>query len=310
MVAPNETVDLALASTLLRVLEGKSLSAAARQLGVPKSTVSRRLSTLEAQLGVQLLRRSPRSVVATDAGIAFADRAREALQTLDAAVAAARDSEGPPRGTVRITAAVDVGQELLAEPLAALTAEYPEIVIELGLFSRRVDLVAERWDLAIRAGDPGAGSLIAKKLASLGWGVYAAASYLETAAPIEAPSDLTGHRMVVFAPAIQLGMPTLEGPLGRFPIAPAGNLRADDLSFCLRAAESGAGIAMLPIKLAQRAEARGALVRVLPEYAAPGAHLNLVYVKDRYLSRAVAVVRDRLVAVLSDSAPKKAKAKL
>jgi len=151
-------------ATFVEVMRRDSLAAAARHLGVPKSTVSRRLARLEEQLDAKLVHRDAHRLTATPEGIRFYESVVDAIDALDSAVAAIEQSTTQPRGTIRITAPSDLGRMILIPQLVRFLERYPDIALDLVFTNRFVDLVQERVDLALRAGPVTEPSLIARKL--------------------------------------------------------------------------------------------------------------------------------------------------
>ncbi len=291
--------DLNHVDTFVRVVEAQSFTAAAKALGVPKSTVSRRVSALEESLGVRLLRRTTRKLSLTEAGTSYFDRASRALSAMYEASVAASDADAEPRGTVRMTAPVDLGVEILADLLTRFVAEYPAIQIDLALTARRIDLVEEAFDLALRAGRLDDSSLIARRVGSTGGALFAAPSYLERAGVPRKMSDLARHAFVMFRPRQGQVELSLEGPKGLEHVTVTGPLGVDDFSFVRRALLAGAGIGLLPTMYCQAELARRELVRVLPKHYWKSAGLHVVYPSGRYVPQRVALLRDFLTRELS-----------
>ncbi len=274
------------------VLETRSMTGAAKRLRLPKSTISRRIAALEEAVGVQLLRRSTRKVEPTEAGLAFSERSRQGLRLLEEARLIARDESGPPRGRVRITAPPDLAEDILTRPLTEIRATYPDIELELGLFPRRVDLAAEGWDLALRVASPGPESLVARLIATSDGGLYAAPVYLARKGTPRTIEDLDEHHWVELYPSTgPIPLRVVSG--GReLLIARKNSMRADDMRFCRRAAEAGAGIISLDEQVVGEAVAEGRLVRLLPKVRVIGPAIYLVYSKERYPTRAAKIVRE------------------
>ncbi|HEY8432432.1 MAG TPA: LysR family transcriptional regulator [Sandaracinaceae bacterium] len=291
-------MDLNRVAIFVKVVEEGGFTAAARALGLPKSSVSRAVALLESELGARLLRRSTRAVAMTEAGAAFYDRASRGLGALFEAREAVMELESAVRGTIRVTASVDVGVWMLAPLVARFARHYPEVLVDVVLTGRVVDLVEESFDLAVRAGSVGDEGLAARRLVpAVDFGLYAARSYLERhGVPRRAP-ELASHRCVLFRASRGRARWTLTGPRGEETVEVSGGVSADDFSFALECVASGAGIGLLPSFVAERGGA-GQLVRVLPKHVARGAPLHLVYPADRYLPRRVALFRDFLVAEL------------
>src|SRR5690349_2158359 len=145
-------MDLNHIAVFVRVVELESFTAAARALGLPKSSVSRTVTRLEDELGVRLLQRTTRQLHLTDAGHAFFESARRSLSELEEASCNVADLGKAPRGVVRITCPLDIGIVSLPDIVQAFVQKYPKVHIELSLSSRVVDLVADGFDLALRAG--------------------------------------------------------------------------------------------------------------------------------------------------------------
>lgn len=294
-------------ATFVSVVEAESFTAAAQVLGLPKSSVSRNVARLEQDLGVRLLQRTTRRLHLTDAGSAFYHKARGALSTLEEAALAAADHGTEARGTVRLTAPVDLG-EFLAEPIARFLCQHPQIQVDLVLTARLVDLVREGFDLALRASrllkDS---SLVARKIGSFSDGLYAAPAYLKRRGTPATLAELERHECLLFRVRGHRSTWTFRGPRGDEQVAVHGSITVDDMSFILHAVEAGAGIASLPHVLAARLLAAKRLVRVLPEYSQSNADLSLVLPSGRHIPARVALLRDYLIeslkAVLRPKAP-------
>lgn len=297
MVLSRGTIDFDDLRCFLAVVDHASVTVAARALGVPKSSVSRRVASLESSLGVSLLRRSTRSIVPTDAGRRYAGEARRALGILgDAARCASDVEEGPVHGRVRVTATPDIAREHLIRPIAEVRREHPDVHVELLLTPRRVDLVAEGVDLGIRVGTPGSDALVAKKLTTLEAHVVASPDYLRRRGRPASPDELADHAWVDFLNIHAVGELRLRSPTGKeHPLPRKFEVAADEVGFCIAAAEAGLGLTLLPASLVSEAVRKGLLEVVLPRHVVAGPPLWLVYPKDRFASRAVTAVRDAIV---------------
>jgi DNA-binding transcriptional LysR family regulator len=160
-------MDLNRVSAFVRVVHDGSFTAAARALGLPKSSISRSVAQLEQDLGIRLLHRTTRQLHLTDAGAAFYERVSRALGDIDEATTAASDTQAELSGVVRVTAPVDLGVWSLASIIARFVRKHPKIRVELSLTGRVVDLVAEGFDFAVRAGPLRDSSLIARRVGAL-----------------------------------------------------------------------------------------------------------------------------------------------
>lgn len=303
-------MDLNRASLFVKVVELGGFTAAARALGVPKSSVSRSVALLESELGARLLHRSTRRVELTETGRAFFERAVHAVADMAEAERAVSDLQCSPSGTVRITAPLDAGAYLLAPVLPRFNAEYPGIYVEVLLTSRVVDLLEEHVDFALRAAPVTDGSLVARRLARIDTALFASPAYLKKRGTPKSFSALAEHDCILFRPEHGRARWSLAGPKGDETIEVHGPIGADDFTFVYRAALAGAGIAYLPLFLAADAEARGDLVRVLPgaqrgsqvrivpTRTLEGSGLQLVYPSARHLPRRAALFRDFLLKAL------------
>ena len=295
-------MDLNLVLVFARVVEAESFTGAANLLGLPKSSVSRTVTRLEEELGVRLLQRTTRSLRLTEAGQAYFERARLALNELDEAALAATNMSAEPRGTVRVSAPADIDVLNLADLVARFVRKYPSVRVEISLSSRYVDLVAEGFDLALRAGKLSDSTLIARRIGSDSFGLFASASYLRKRGRPKSLADLAQHDCVLLRGKNGKADWHLSGPGGEAKVTVRGLINADEMTFVQRAVSAGAGIGLLPKVAVRLAAAQGSLpkpVHLLAEYAAAGADLNVVAPSARFLSASVIAFRDFLSSELS-----------
>ncbi len=177
------------------IMEAGSFSKAAERTGLPKSTLSRRITALETKLGERLLTRSTRRLAITEFGERILDHAKRLLEETEAASAMALHRQGTPRGVLRVSMPPDFRELDLTPLLLQYAASYPEVRLELDLSPRRVDLLAERFDLAVRAASrlPDDGTLVARKLCEMTNGLYASPAYLKRYGIPASPPDLLDH---------------------------------------------------------------------------------------------------------------------
>jgi DNA-binding transcriptional LysR family regulator len=285
------------------VVDHGSFAAAGRALGLPKSRLSRRIADLEAALGVRLLQRTTRKLGLTEAGLAYFERARIALTGLEEAASAATQMSHEPRGTVRLSVPGDSGALNLAERVARFQRKYPLVHVDISFSSRHVDLVAEGFDLALRAGRLRDSSLVARKIGSDSLGLFAAPSYLRRRGKPKVLKDLAEHDCVLFRGVQGKCEWALNGPRGEESVTVRGPVNADEMSFVQQAVAVGLGIALLPCIAIRLAALQGTTplpVRLLPEYSAGGAELNLVMPSARFQSASVLALRDFLHAEISE----------
>jgi DNA-binding transcriptional LysR family regulator len=293
-VAPVETMDLNQISVFMQVVEAQSFTAAGKALGVPKSSVSRAVAKLEKELGVELLKRTTRSLALTDAGQRYLTRAREAMALLSEAREEAVESDAEPRGTVRLTLPPDPTGMLHSDPIARFLRLYPNIQVELIVTPRQVDLVEEGVDLALRASRLNDSSLVGKRIGAVPNLLAAAPSYLEARGMPRRLSDLTRHDCVLHRATQGKQRWTLTGKNGEESVQVRGPINVDDVPYVFNFCCQGVGIALLPELLAEPAIRDGKLVRVLPNYQQHGVVLYLVHPATRRLPRRVVLLRDFL----------------
>lgn len=294
-------MDLNRVAAFARVVHDGSFTAAAKALGVPKSSVSRSVAQLEQDLGARLLHRTTRKLHLTEAGSAFYERVARALSDIDEATSVASDTQAQPRGLVRVTAPLDIGVWALAGIVARFVKKQSTIRVEVSLSSRHVDLASEGFDLAVRAGPVRDQSLVARRVGTVEAGLYAASHWVKKNGTPEKVADLVNFDNIVFRPVNGRATYALTTNDGRKEeVTVTGNVASDDLSFVKKCALAGAGIGLIPEFLCSKEWMSGKLVRVLPEWSlGPGAELSIVYPSARFLPQRVALVRDYLVAELS-----------
>ena len=292
-------IDLNRVATFVRVAESGSFTTAARSLRLPTSSVSRAVANLEEELGSRLINRSTRKLSLTDAGDQYFQRMQavlgEAHEATEAIAGFARD----PRGVVRLTAPVDLGLHVLPRIVAKLTERHPGLVIELVLTSRRVDLIEEGIDLALRGGRLEESSLVARKIVDSELGIFASPAYLARRDPPRTLADLAHHPCLRYGGRGGDRPWRLTGPRGDETVAVTGPVVCDDMMFLREMALAGFGLTLLPAQNVAADVAAKRLVRVLPRFRLGGAGLYLLWPSRRLVPARVAAVRDFLIEELS-----------
>ncbi len=275
-------------TTFVRVVDAGSFAAAARELTVSRSAISKQVNRLEASLGVKLLYRDKRSVRPTPAGHAYYERSLLILASLDEAERALRDNDDRPRGQLRVKAPVTFGTRHLAPVVAGFVSRHAGLRVQLDLTDRPTDPVAEGLDLVVRIGDgqQWAGS-IAEPIVELRRVICASPEYLRTSGRPRHPEDLTGHRCLTYGSLRARAQWPLAGPDGEFLVNVQGALCSSNDEVLAAAAIAGLGLAKLPTFIAGPALASGQLEPVLPEYRSPPLVLTAVYPESRGLSAGV-----------------------
>ena len=289
------TIDWNQIAVFVRVVEAGSFTAAAAALGLPKSSVSRAVSALEAQVGVRLLQRTTRKLRLTDAGSRYFQRVRGAMAGLEEATAEVANLGKEVRGTVRLSAPSDTTALSLVELIARFVQKYPGVSIEVSLTSRFVDLVEEGFDLALRgAGKLDDSALIARKIAPSELRLYAASSYLRRRGRPATFAELAAHDCVLYRPKEGRNVWRLAGPSGFESVEVTGRVSADDMHFVQSAVAAGLGISLLPYL-----PALGEVERVLPDYALVGGGLYIVSPSSRHEPARVTLLREFLIAEIA-----------
>ena len=291
-------IDLNRASTFVRVVQAASFSAAARALGLPTSSVSRSVAHLEEDLGVRLLQRTTRRLHLTEAGRRYFTRAEAALSEINDATAEVIGMGQEPRGLVRITAPVDLGLLELPAILAKLIGLHPGLELDVTITSRRVDLIEEGIDLAIRGGRLEDSSLTVRKLAPGAPAIFASRSYLERHKRPRTLADVAEHTCIRMRVRDGFLPWRFLGPHGIEEVTPRGPLITDEMLFVRYAVLEGMGLGLLIPDAVRREVASGQVVRVLPRYSFPDGGLALVWPGRRLLPARVVLVRDFLAREL------------
>jgi DNA-binding transcriptional LysR family regulator len=291
-VEPNDLLLFA------RVVDEASFSRAAQRLGLPKSTVSRRIAALESQLGERLLLRTTRKLSVTDFGRAVLDHARHVAEDVAAAESLAQHRQRQPSGRLRVSMPSDFANLLLAPMLAAFARQYPEVTLEIDLSSRFVDIVGEGFDLALRVGPlRDDATLAARAVATFSGGVYAAPEYVARRGAPSEPEALMEHDTLRILGRSGEPMPwTLVRGEMRWEGAPPGPATANSPELLLRMALGGAGITVVNDPHVVPYLQRGELVQVLPEWSTPPVTVWAVFPGRRLMPAHTRAFLDALAA--------------
>ena len=286
------------------VVEAGSFTAAADRLNLAKSAVSRRISALEERLGVQLLRRTTRVLNLTETGRGFYEHASRILADLEEAEAAVQQQHGELRGKIRLALPLSFGVRHMCKPIAAFSKRHPKVDFDLNLNDRRIDLIEEGADLAVRIGRLEDSSLIARRLFDARAVVCASPAYLSAHGEPTSPGELRDHACLVYS---NLADPTRwtwinkAGDQQSVDVRPA--LAASSGDFLTNAAAHGMGVVIQPTFIASESIRRGSLVPVLTDYEWPIAPAYAVYPPTRHLSYRVRALIDFLAERFSGVPP-------
>ncbi len=269
----------------IAVVEAGSFTAAAERLDIAKSAVSRRVSALEERLGVQLLRRTTRRLNLTETGRSFYEHSARILADLDEAEAAVLQQHGELRGKLRVALPLSFGARHMYEPIAEFSRRHPRVSFDLDLNDRRIDLVAEGVDLAVRIGRLADSTLIARRLFEARTVVCASPAYLERRGTPQTPDDLADHDCLVYTNLPDPGKWVCTDREGvRHAIDVPVTMTASSGDFLCASATEGLGLVMQPTFIAGESVSRGELKPVLTDYQWPVTPAYAIYPPTRHLS--------------------------
>lgn len=287
-------------SMFVAVVDSGGISAAAERLGVAKSAVSRRLADLEGRLGAQLLRRTTRRLTLTDSGRAFHERAKNILADLEEAEQSVSQAHGALRGRLKVALPLAYGIRHVGPLITEFMALHPAVEFDLDFNDRRIDLMQEGFDLAIRVARLPDSSLIARRLAPVPSALCASPDYLARRGTPARAADLAGHAALVYSNLANPDTWNFIGPEGqpgsvKVPV----RLRANNGEFLTRAAIAGQGVILHPTFYLDEAIRAGQLVPLLTDHAWPQVNAYAVYPPTRHLSRRVRALVDFLAERLA-----------
>jgi DNA-binding transcriptional LysR family regulator len=279
-----------------RVVEAGSFSRAAAQVGLPKSTVSRRIAALEGALGERLLLRTTRKLHITDFGSSVLAHARQIVDDVESAAALAQHRQIEPSGRLRISMPADFASLALGDLLAQFIARHPAIQLELDLSPRRVDLIGENFDLALRMGElADDATLAARRIAVFSTGLYAAPAYLERRGVPPEPEALMEHDALRLL--TRSGEPEpwlLSRGEAQWQGTPPGRATANAPGVLMHLARAGAGIGAIGDHFAEPFVRAGELRPVLADWRLPAATAWAVFPGRRLMPARTRVFLDAL----------------
>lgn len=274
--------DLPALETFARIVSAGSLSAAARELDLSLSVVSKRLAHLESRLGVRLLHRTTRQQTLTDDGAQFHAQVLRILAEIERAETLMSDRRGTVNGMLRVTAPGELGRVRIVPLVAAFQRQHPALTVQLMLTDTIVDLLAQDIDVAVRIGSLADSTMIARELAPNHRVLCAAPSYVATHGLPAHPADLRAHRCIVLGDQPRTEW-RFDGAHGSVAVDVTAALLTNDGGAARSFALEGAGIALKSIWDVDADLDAGRLVRVLPAFAAPAAPLHAVYPGGRHV---------------------------
>lgn len=290
----------------VKVVEQGSFTAAARALGLPKTTVSRKVQELEARLGAQLLNRTTRRLGLTEAGSVYYEHCQNIARELDEAESAVGQLQGGPRGWLRFSAPYSIGIAWITPLLGEFHARYPEVRLDMHLSNEPVDVIGGEIDMALRAGPLPDSSLVARRLATFRTQVFASPRYIERHGEPLHPDELRHHRVIAVRKHYHAHPSRITWPLSdgtrtiEYPVDPL--IVANDPSAVIGPVLCGEGLTLASDVGAKPYVEAGALRRVLAGWTGPEVALSAVFPRGRVVPPKVRVFVDFLVERLSSSA--------
>jgi DNA-binding transcriptional LysR family regulator len=288
-------VDLNEIVVFTRVVQAGSFTAASARLGMPKSTVSRRIAELEERVGARLLQRTTRKLSLTDVGRIYYEHCARIVAELEEAQLAVTRLQATPRGLLRVTAPLTFA--ILGPIVAEFLGRYPDVQLELLCTDRRVDLVDERFDVALRAGFTPDSTLVARRLGVVRRTLFAAPELADRIGSLKDPAQLERHDCIVFAVEGNVWKLTAGNKSVEVTVRP--RLVVNDYDMLRAVARGGFGLALLPEYQCVEDLGAGRLRRILEGWAAPEVPVFALYPSSRHLSPKVIalleLLRERLI---------------
>jgi DNA-binding transcriptional LysR family regulator len=290
-------------ASFVRICELGSFSAAAQDFGLSQPSISQQIRGLEAHLGVRLFNRTTRHVTLTDAGVTYLERARDVLERLDEADRIIGGLDQAMSGRLAISAPVGLGSTVLVNFFMEFKRTYPDLVLDISLSDSFVDVVAERFDVAIRLGTISDERLIVRRLGIVERCLAAAPDYLARKGKPQHPTDLTEHEYIIHSQQVAGGTLPLAGPKGERVDVPVRPTFCTDNALLMREAlVAGVGIGLMHRKLFDPLLANQRLEYVLPEWRYAPHQVHAVYPSNRYIPLKVRRFVDGLVTYLQANA--------
>jgi DNA-binding transcriptional LysR family regulator len=283
---------LAAMAIFAKVVETKSFTAAARDLGISKSAVSKQVSGLEDRLGARLLNRTTRRLALTEIGAAFYDRCSRLVAEAEEAELEVTRMTAEPRGELKVNVPFSFGISHVAPKLCGFLQQHPGVSLDITLDDRYVDLVADGYDLAIRIGNLADSSLIARKLATTRVLLVASPEYWAKRGMPQAPRDLANHECLIYSYR-RMGN---VWQFGTETVRVSGRVQANNGDVLRQAAVAGHGVVVSPSFIVWEDMQAGRLVPALEAYEPPPLGIYAVYPHSRHLSAKVRAFVDYLAA--------------
>jgi DNA-binding transcriptional LysR family regulator len=286
-------LDLNRVAMFVRIAEAKGVSAAATRAKLPKSSVSRALTQLEDELGLELVVRRSKSFQLTQAGQQLYEAAAKGLAVVEEARDELRPDASTPRGRLRIAAPPSFATFVVSPTIVAFTRRFPEVEAELCVTAANLDPRRDGFDIVVSVGPLEDASAMVRRLATVDGGIFASNAYLAERGLPRRPADLTKHDCILMARAPSKTSWAMRGPGGMTEVTVHGRITVDDHASAIAVAMAGGGLVVLPLGATAK---NPVLERVLPDYVVPGETAQIVYAASRHIPPRISMFCDALVA--------------
>jgi len=297
------SLDLNAMALFVRVVETKSFSEAAKRVGIPISTVSRKISELEKSLDIRLLERSTRKLRLTEIGQEYYEYCRRGLEEFEAGTLMINDKQSEVSGSLRLSAPPNLAQVLITPMVCAFQEKYPKVNIKILISERNLDLIEDGVDVTLRVGELKDSNLIAQEIMQYRHILVSSKGYLKTAPKLKHPEDLLNHRIVTFSEWYTPTTWKLTNKNKTEKIIVNSSLSINDYAGIIYAVEKGQGIAEIPSIICQSLIHSGKIVEILPSWHLPNTKLSIVYSSNRNISRIVRLFIDFCVPHVKEWQP-------
>lgn len=287
----------------IAVVDHKGFSPAAKALGLSKSAISKRITQLEAYLGVRLLHRTTRKISLTEAGSRYYEYAVKANREAQNAEDAVSQLQGEPQGKLKINAPMSFGLIHMAGLIPEFLLRYPKISIDLVMDDKTVDLIEQGFDVAIRNGELEDSSLIARRLAPIHSIVCASPEYLEKYGTPSTPTELSNHNCLLYSYSANKDQWQFSNESKEVSVRVDGNYRVNNGEALKQALTKGLGIGRLPSFIAGDAIREGKLVNIFPDYSMPYKKIYAIYPERNYLPAKVRAFLDFAIEYFGEDYP-------
>ena len=278
-------LDLNAMALFVHVVENKSFSETAKRIGVPISTVSRKVSELEKSLGIRLIERTTRKLRLTAIGQEYFSYCRRGLEEFEAGNLMVNDKQTEISGTIRFSAPPNLAEVLIAPMITAFQSSYKKVKIKVYITERNLDFIEDGVDIALRVGELADSNLIARELLNFRHLLVSSEKYLKQADELKTPEDLNNHNLITFGGWNSPFLLELKNKTKTHKIKVNEMFSINDYASILYVIEKGQGIAEIPSIVCDQQLKTGRIIEVLPEWQLPSTKLSIVYPSNKNLSR-------------------------